>query len=158
MEKEIIECRECRIRMYKPEFPPGYPNKEEREKYCSLDCYQQTHPDMTSPLTKRIEKILRRFMGDENTLEDSVQALTTLFEEELEALAGEVEKLEKKMPTNELRDVAMALRDPKTLSKEDLERQEARDYRLKLLHIECAVHNAALFDVLALIRSKATRI
>lgn len=69
--------------------------------------------------------------------------------EERARVVSLIEGMKKEVPTNELRDVAMALRDPKTLSEEDLRRQEARVYRLKILHVQCAAHNAALSDLKA---------
>lgn len=69
-------------------------------------------------------------------------------------LLSEVEGMEMKVPTNRLMDVAMALRDPKTLSEDEKRQQEARDFALKRDHIICGAHNQALSNIADFIRKE----
>ena len=84
--------------------------------------------------------------------EDLKELLHSENQRLLEAIEGEIGKMEMKIPTNDLRDVVMAMRDPKTLSKEDLQRQENRDASLRNKHVIVAAHNQALSDTLDIIR------
>jgi hypothetical protein len=59
-----------------------------------------------------------------------------------------VEGMKREVPTNELMDVAMALRDPETLSKDDLKSQESRDRNLHIKQVICSAHNTALSDLI----------